>query len=99
MAEYIQSEDIVMRKIGEAFFLIDIHQNYSADNMFLHINSTGSYIWQQLAAEISVESIGEKILTEMADQAIPDADEIINDISEFIELLVKSGYARETEHG
>lgn len=99
MTKYVQSEGIVMRKIGDAFFLIDIHQNYSMNNMFLNINSMGSYIWQQLACATTVEQIGERITAELSDQSFPEQKEILSDISSFIDMLIKSGYARVISNG
>lgn len=99
MTEYIQSEDIVMRKIGDSYFLIDIHQNYSTDNMFLHINDIGGFIWEILGSAITVEGISEILLAKLSDRETCDRDEIIRDISSFIDLLTKSGYVRGISNG
>lgn len=91
---FIKNQNIVVRKVHDTFFLIDISQNYLNDKCSLYeINETGNFIWQQLE---NVEDI-QKIVNCLMNNLVEDVDylEVYADVEEYISILKKEGFLEE----
>lgn len=87
-----RKEYIVERSIHDSKYLINTRQNYRDDKCLLYeINEMGSYIWNRIARETSVDKIANQILSDMNIQDVT-FDEIKKDVNDYICLLAKEGF-------
>ncbi len=87
-----RKEYIVERNIHGIIYLINIKQNYLDDKCCLYeINEMGSYIWNRISEETSLDDIVSAIMKDMDVQDV-SLDEIRNDVNDYICLLAKEGF-------
>ncbi len=87
-----RKEYIVERNIHDIIYLINIKQNYLYDKCCLYeINEMGSYIWNRISEETSLDDIVSAIMKDMDVQDV-SLDEIRNDVNDYICLLAKEGF-------
>ena len=87
-----RKEYIVERNIHDSIYLINTRQNYLNDKCCLYeINEMGSYIWNKICEEVSLDDIVNEILSDIDIQDV-SFDEIKNDVNEYICLLAKEGF-------
>lgn len=87
-----KKEYIVERNIHDTIYLINTKQNYLNDKCCLYeINEMGSYIWNCISHDTSIESIIECIISSIDIHDI-SRDEIRNDVIEYLNLLEKEGF-------
>lgn len=85
-------ENIVERNIHGRYFLVNITQNYLNDTCNLYeINDIGHFIWDQLDGDNRVCDIARNLKDCLHDEV--DYEILLNDVEEFIELLVTEGFA------
>lgn len=83
---------IVERNIHGTIYLINIKQNYLDDKCCLYeINEMGSYIWNRISDETSLDDIVNAIVMDMDVQDV-SLDEIKNDVSDYVCLLAREGF-------
>ena len=81
-----RSEKIVSRKIHDAFFLIDITDNYAQDKCALYeINETGNFIWEHINGINTVKDIAIALQQEITEEI--DLQILIDDVTEFVDIL------------
>lgn len=91
---YRRSDDVVMRKIHDSFFLIDITDNYSGDKCALYeINETGAFIWEHINSQRDVDELAKLLQTEIVDEI--DYKILYDDIMEFINVLKRMSFLLE----
>ncbi len=93
-------DGIVMRKVGEFYFLVDPRLCYNSDseNLF-QTNDIGAFIWG------SIDKYGstiEEIISTLWNSIVDDkTDELLScvrsDVIEFVEKLIRHGCAMEVE--
>ena len=82
----IKNENIVLRRIHNSVFLIDIADNYSGDRCALYeINETGAFLWEQIDGRRTVEDAAHLLQEALAD-AVP-FDVLLSDAQMFYEDL------------
>lgn len=82
---------IVSRKIHNAFFLIDITDNYAQDTCALYeINETGNFIWQQIDGQKTVRDIAQALQQAIVDEV--DLQILVDDVAEFVDTLIGKGF-------
>lgn len=87
-----RKEYIVERIIHDTIYLINTKQNYLHDKCCLYeINEMGSYIWDRISEETSIDDIVNSIMSDM-DVLDVSLDEIKNDVNEYICILTKEGF-------
>lgn len=85
------AQDIVARKIYDAYFLIDITDSYSQDRCALYeINEIGHFIWAHMDGSRSVTDIALELQKAITDE-IP-VQILIDDTHEFVQTLVAKGF-------
>lgn len=87
-----RKEYIVERNIHDSIYLINTKQNYLNDTCCLYeINEMGSYIWNSISEETSIDDIVKAIISDIDVQGI-GFNEIKDDVTDYVELLVKEGF-------
>ena len=89
----IRNDDIVLRKIADKSYLINIKDNYNGDMCKLYeINEIGDFIWNQLNNPNTLENIVDK-LYKLTSSHI-DYTTIYNDVEDFIYVLINLKFIR-----
>lgn len=84
---YKRNKNIVARKVGESFFLIDITENYLDDKCKLYeINQVGKFIWDHLEVPDGLSGIVSILIDNIKDQL--DYRDVWNDVNEYINVLI-----------
>lgn len=89
----IQCDNIVLRKIANKFYLINIKDNYTGDICKLYeINEIGNFIWNLLDNPITLVNIVDKLFKVI----VPSTDYSIvyNDVDHFINVLIDLKFIR-----
>ena len=95
--KYSKREDIVLRQVGEFFFLVDpkISYNDNAEDI-LQTNEIGACIWNCIEPGDSVYEISQKVLSFINDEKTEELVSIVTaDTDEFLSTLVKQGLVME----
>ena len=79
----IRNSNFVKRKIGTQFVIVAVGEATRKFNGMISINATGSFIWDQLEKEITME----QLVQAMTDAYEVDAATALADASEFVETL------------
>ena len=79
----IRNSNFVKRKIGTQFVIVAVGEATRKFNGMISINATGSFIWDQLEKEITME----QLVQAMTDAYEVDAPTALADASEFVETL------------
>lgn len=85
-----KNENIILRNIHDAYFLVDITDNFQDDKCTLYeINEIGKVIWDN----INNNGIDE-ITSIIYDLIVDDIDYSVihDDVSNFIDLLIKNNF-------
>lgn len=91
-----KNKNIVKRNIHDSFFLIDITQNYLDEVCSIYeLNEMGSYIWDLLDSNNTIEDIAKKILDILIDDIEPEV--IHADVSQFIEQMASERFVEITD--
>ena len=87
-AIYIPSEDIVAREIEEELLIVPLVSGIGdmEDELFT-INETGKVIWRQLDGQKTLKEIAAELSREFEDPA----GEIVEDVTGFVEELLRRG--------
>lgn len=89
-----RNENIVIRKIHESIFLIDISDNYSHDHCALYeINEIGKFIWENIDKHQSTDDL----VNLLKSVIVGDVDEkvLYADINDFINELKENKFLTE----
>jgi len=91
---YRQNKNVVIRKIHDTFFLIDIADNYMGDQCLLNeINEVGAFIWRELSDAKDIVSIVEKLKVQLNEEV--EFEVLYSDIKEYIQYLLQLGLVEE----
>lgn len=88
---FSKKKNIVVRKIHDTYFLINICQNYLEDNCYLYeINEVGYFIWEQLDNTSEIDEVVSNIM----DCIVGDVNysDIYEDVNEFINILINENF-------
>ena len=87
-AIYIPSEDIVAREIEEELLIVPLVSGIGdmEDELFT-INETGKVIWRQLDGQKTLKEIA----AELSEEFEAPAGEIVEDVTGFVEELLRRG--------
>lgn len=86
-----KNEKIVLRKIHDSYFLIDISDKYNGDRCSLfEINETGVFIWNSISSEKEISDVAKELQNAIVDDI--DFDIILSDASEYITELSEKGF-------
>lgn len=90
-----KNENIVMRKIHDSCFLIDISDKYQGDkcSMF-EINETGEFIWNSISDGKEISDVAYELKAAIVDEV--DYELILADVTEFIHDLCGKGFMEVT---
>ena len=93
---YRQNKNVVIRKVHDTFFLIDITDNYMGDQCLLNeINEVGAFIWTELSDAKDIISIAEKLKVQLNEEI--EFEVLYNDVKEYIQYLLQLGLVEEHE--
>lgn len=91
---YRQKNNVVIRKIHDTFFLIDITDNYIGDQCLLNeINEVGAFIWTELSDAKDIVSVVENLKLQLNEEV--EFDVLYNDVKEYIQYLLQLGLIEE----
>lgn len=94
--KYIRSSDVVLRKIHNSYFLIDLTDNYlDFECCLCEINEVGKFIWDTLSREMTIEEITDSLITVLKDDI--EYLEVFNDIADYVAMLVGQAFVKEVE--
>ena len=79
----IRNKNFVKRKIGTQFVIVAVGEATRSFNGMISVNGTGSFIWDQLEKEITME----QLVAAMTECYEVDAETALQDASDFIETL------------
>ena len=86
------NKNMVLRKIHDSFFLIDITQNYLNDRCTLYeVNEVGAFIWQQLEKGCEVSEIFSNIMSSIILED-GSSDDVLNDLNDYLNILQANGF-------
>lgn len=89
-----KNKNIVLRKIGDSFFLIDITENYLDDKCRLYeINQIGCFIWEHIIEKTKSTDITKELIRAITDEI--DESIVSHDVDEFIGSLLSIGFVQE----
>lgn len=83
----IRSKNFIKRKIGTQYVIVAVGEATKRFNGMISVNSTGSFIWDALENELSMEALLDKV-TEAYEV---DADTARGDVQDFIDTLKEAG--------
>ena len=92
-----KNSEIVLRKVGDFYFLIDPRKSYNSDTEdIFQTNEIGAAIWNILSVAHEIDGI-HKVLIGMLNEDVDDgmSEEIREDISEFVEQLKLCSFVTE----
>ncbi len=93
---YKKNENIILRKIHDSIFLIDITDNYLDSNCSLYeINEIGEFIWNALGNGSTLGEIVKLLLKNIVDEV--DECEVAEDVENYILMLVSEGFVLEVK--
>jgi hypothetical protein len=85
------NQNIILRKIHDTFFLIDITQNYFNDKCTLYeINESVAFIWERLKSGQELNDIYSDFLNMLVSNE--PVDEILSDLEEYVAILKANGF-------
>ena len=89
--------EIVIRRVGEFYFLIDPQRSYNSENEdIFQTNEIGATIWNLLKDHHSVCAVHKALLELLTDEVDTDmSEQIQEDIVSFIGQLKKNGFVSE----
>ena len=91
---FIKNEDVVLRTIHSSIFLIDISDNYKGDKCALYeINETGEFLWNSIDECGTIDSLVSALKNAIIDEVPYDV--LINDVTEYINVLMDKGFVLE----
>ena len=79
----IRNNNFVKRKIGTQFVIVAVGEATRKFNGMISVNGTGSFIWDQLEKEITMD----QLVAALTDAYEVDAATALEDASEFVETL------------
>lgn len=90
-SNYSRRSDIILRKIHDSYFLIDITDNYANDKCSLfEVNEIGSFLWNEMSSNFTVEEITYKLQNAIIDKI--DYETLFQDVEEFTLSLLCKGF-------
>ncbi len=94
----IRNDDIVLRKIADKFYLVNIRDNYLDDTCRLYvINEIGNFIWKEFDSPTTPEAVADKLYESLSDR--PEYAVVYKDVCDFTYSLISLGFLRSMEHG
>ena len=89
-----RNPEIVLRKVGDFYFLIDPHRSYNSENEdIFQTNEIGAAIWNLLKDYCNVSEVYTALLELLTDEVDYDMQEQIQeDIVFFINQLKQNGF-------
>lgn len=95
---FVRKNGIVLRKIHDTYFLINIKQNYLDDKCRLYeINEIGAFIWNMLDEPKQIENVTQVLLDNLANNLL--YEDIFDDVSSFINILVEEKFVEVIDGG
>ena len=95
---FLKNPKIVLRRIHNSFFLIDISDNYSNDSCSLfEINQIGAFIWDHIDGKRSADALTDIVVDAIVDDV--DRQIIFDDVCEFVESLISRNFVEECKNG
>lgn len=86
-----RNPNMVSRKIHDAFFLIDMTDNYAQDKCALYeINETGNFIWEQIDGTNTVNDIALALQQAIVEQI--DLQILVDDVADFVATMLTKGF-------
>lgn len=86
------NKNMVLRKIHDSFFLIDITQNYLNDKCTLYeVNEVGAFIWQQLESGCEASEVFSNIMSSIILED-GSSNDVLSDLNEYLNVLQASGF-------
>lgn len=94
-----KNENIVIRKVEPATFLVDITKCYnSTEETLTEINEIGCAIWNCINGNVTRQQILEAFLELLLDEKTDEFIEMVsNDVNSFVNLLLQQGCLIEKE--
>lgn len=87
-----RNKNIVLRNIHDAYFLIDITDNYQDDKCVIYeLNEIGSFIWKNIEGN-DVEGISKKLKDLIVNDI--EYEVIYNDVIEYMKVLLNDNFIR-----
>jgi len=83
----VRNENFIKRKIGSGFAIVATGEATKQFNGIISVNETGSFIWDQLEAPLTMEELTAK----MTEQYGVDAATATADAEKFVEVLRSVG--------
>ncbi len=83
----VRNENFIKRKIGSGFAIVATGEATKQFNGIISVNETGSFIWDQLEAPLTMEELTAK----MTEQYGVDAATAAADAEKFVEVLRSVG--------
>ena len=94
--KYRTNPNIVLRKIHDIFYLIDIKANYYNDQCFLYeINEVGVFIWKHINEAQGIQDLARLLKQQITDDI--GINILVEDIGEFVQVLYGEGFLIDTE--
>ena len=96
---YSKNEDIVLRKVGDFFFLVDPRLSYNAeDESLFQTDEIGACFWNSVGTNESLDTILGKLLQFFNDEQTPEfVEQVREDLAEYLQILVSYGFVSEVK--
>ena len=89
--QYVRSQDVVARAIGDELILVPIRDRIVTNQCLFTLNATGTVVWDLLRAPCTVDVIARALVHEFA----VSLDRARGDARRFLARLLKEGCAHE----
>ncbi len=86
---------VVLRKVHDTFFLINITDNYCDEKCTLYeINEIGAYIWKEIEGDFEVEIFVKKLLEKIENPKDICFEDICLDVKAYVANLINRGFIK-----
>lgn len=86
---------VVLRKVHDTFFLINIADNYHDEECRLYeVNEIGAYIWKEIDGDFELEIFVKKMLEKIENPKNICFQKVCLDVKEYVENLIKQGFIK-----